>query len=204
MQSVNAEKMKQNRRTLLIVLVIFVLPVLISSLMYFTEWRPSSTVNHGELILPARPIADAAMTTLDGKQVKISDLRDKWAMVYFDSSACPEACMSQIYFMRQVHASQGKNYDRIQRVFMLTDSKSVDELKGKLKEYPDMLVWTGDQLQTAKLTHEFGVDTQSADFQRYIYLLDQQGNLMMRYKPGVEPAGVRKDIERLLKYSSEK
>ncbi|HUX89622.1 MAG TPA: SCO family protein [Gallionellaceae bacterium] len=204
MQSVNVEKMKQNRRTLLIVLVIFVLPVLISSLMYFTEWRPSSTVNHGELILPARPIADGAMTTLDGKQVKISDLRDKWTMVYFDSSACPEACMSQIYFMRQVHASQGKNYDRIQRVFMLTDSKSVDELKSKLKDYPDMLVWTGDQLQTAKLTHDFGVDTQSADFQRYIYLLDQQGNLMMRYKPGVEPAGVRKDIERLLKYSSEK
>jgi cytochrome oxidase Cu insertion factor (SCO1/SenC/PrrC family) len=203
MQSNSAAKIKSNKRTLIIVLLIFVFPVIISFSMYITGWRPSSSVNYGELILPVHPVEDRLMQSIEGKQVKISELNGKWTMLYFDSSACPESCISQLYFMRQIHASQGKNYDRMQRVFVLTDTKSVDGLSAKLSDYPDMKVWSGVQAVLNSLARDFGFDAQAAS-QRIIYLMDPQGNLMMRYKPGAEPAGVRKDIERLLKYSNEK
>jgi cytochrome oxidase Cu insertion factor (SCO1/SenC/PrrC family) len=204
MQSNSALKMKSNRRILLILLLLFVFPAIVSITMYATGWRPSATVNHGELILPVRPVADREMKAMDGKPVKISELHGKWTMVYFDSSSCSEACMSQLYFMRQIHIAQGKNYDRIQRVFMLTDAASVDSLNAKLTEYPDMLVLGGDQSVMAGMYQDFGLDIQSAGQKNSIFLLDPQGNLMMKYKFGAEPAGIRKDIERLLKYSSEK
>lgn len=204
MQSNSAVKAKANRRILLILLFLFVFPAIISFVMYATGWRPSITVNHGELVLPVRPVADREMQSIDGKSFNILDLRGKWSMIYFDSSSCPETCMSQLYFMRQTHLSVGKNFDRMQRVFILTDTTSVDSLKSKLAEYEGMQVLSGDKTVMAGLHQDFGIDEKAAEPGKSIFLLDPQGNVMMRYKPGSEPAGTRKDIERLLKYSSEK
>jgi len=202
MQSNNVEKKVTNRKTLLIILFLFMLPVLISFVLYFVQWRPSNTVNYGELILPSRTIADRNMVAIDGSQVKFSSLHGKWTMVYFDTAACPESCMSQLFFMRQTHTAQGKNYDQMQRLMVLTDVQGIDSLKSKLTDYADMLVWHSEKAEVAKLLQEFAPDAAAADAQHYIYLLDPQGNLMMRYKLGAEPAGVRKDLERLLKYSN--
>lgn len=205
MQSNNSEVVKKsNRRNLLLVFVVFALPVVMATLMYLTGWKPSATGNHGELIQPARFIEDRTMQSIAAKPVKFSELHGKWTMVYFDTAACPEACMKQLYLMRQTHIAQGKDQDRVQRIFILTDAKAVDTLQAKLTDYPEMLVWSGEKPVLAKLTQEFGIDAQETAGQGNIYLLDPMGNLMMRYSPGIDPAGMRKDLVRLLKYSSEK
>lgn len=192
----------KNRKTLIITLLMFILPVVIGTTMFMTGWRPSATVNHGELIVPVRALAERELQSIEGKTVKIADLRKKWTMVYFDTSACPDECTRQLFFMRQIHLGLGKDYDRMQRVFVLNDAGSVDSLKPRLAEYPDMLVVKSDAANILSMRKEFGADTDAAA--RYIYLVDPMGNLMMQYKPGSEPAGVRKDLERLLKYSGDK
>jgi hypothetical protein len=53
------------------------------------------------------------------------------------------------------------------------------------------------------LFKDFGMDTQKDIEGRNIFLLDPLGNWMMRYKSDIYPAGMRKDMERLLKYSAE-
>lgn len=203
MENNKVNPIKNNRRKLIIVLSIFALPVVLSTVLYMSEWRPAATANHGELIQPARFIDDVTMQSPDGKPVKFSELHGKWTMVYFGASACAEECMNRIYFMRQSHHSQGKYLDKIQRVLILTDTKSIDHLKTKLTEYPEMRVLTADKNVMAKLIQDFGLLTQADIEQNYIFLLDQQGNLMMRYKSTIEPAGVRKDLAQLLKYSAE-
>ncbi len=206
----NKESQKNsNRRKLVMVLVVFVLPVVAAVSMYLTGWKPSSTGNYGELVQPARFIDDREMQTVDGKTVKFSELHGKWTMVYFDSASCTEECVKQLYVMRQTHIAQGKDQDRVQRVFILTDDKSpedkvIDTLVAKLSDYAGMRVWKGDKIVLAKLTQEFGMGSQEVTTSRAIYLLDPQGNLMMRYVAGIDPAGMRKDLVRLLKYSSEK
>jgi cytochrome oxidase Cu insertion factor (SCO1/SenC/PrrC family) len=203
METNKVNPIKSNRRKLIIILAIFALPVVLSMLLYFSGWRPSATANYGELILPAHFIDDVNMQSIDGKPVKFSELHGKWTMVYFDNSGCAEECMNRLYFMRQTHHSQGKYLDKIQRVLILTDDKSIDKLKTKLIEYPEMQVLTAEKSVLSNLLHEFGLLTQADIEQRNIYLLDQQGNLMMRYKSTIEPAGVRKDLAQLLKYSAE-
>lgn len=195
---------KSNRIVLIFLFVVFALPAAVATLMYVTGWRPSSTGNHGELIQPARFIEDRAMQSIDGKPVKFSELQGKWTMVYFDTSACPEECVKQLYTMRQTHISQGKDQDRVQRIFILTDTFAADALPAKLTDYPDMRVLTGEKTVLAKLTQDFGMDALAEMDKRSIYLLDPMGNLMMRHVPGTDPAGLRKDLVRLLKYSSDK
>jgi len=205
MQSNNSEAIKKsNRQNLLLVIAVFALPVVVATLMYVTGWKPSATGNHGDLIQPARFIEEISMQSIDAKAVKFSELHGKWTMVYFDTPTCPEECVKQLYNMRQTHIAQGKDQERIQRLFILTDAQAVDTLKPKLTDYPDMLVWTGEKSVLSRLKQDFGIEGTKPSEQRYIYLLDPMGNLMMRYASGSDPAGMRKDLVRLLKYSSEK
>lgn len=205
MQSNNSETIKKsNRQNLLLVLAVFALPVVVATLMYVTGWKPSATGNHGELIQPARFIEEISMQSIDGKPVKFSELHGKWTMVYFDTSVCPDDCMKQLFNMRQTHIAQGKDQERVQRLFILNDAQAVNTLKSKLADYPDMLVWTGEKSVLTRLYQDFGIESKKTTEQGSIYLLDPMGNLMMRYSSGIDPAGMRKDLVRLLKYSSEK
>lgn len=204
MQSNKDAQRVSNRRTLVLVLTVFVLPTVVAVLMYLSGWRPSSTGNHGELIQPVRVIEDRVMQSLDGKPVKFSELHGKWTMVYFDTASCADECMKRLYLMRQIHIAQGKDQDRVQRVFILTDAKAEDTLQPKLADYAEMRVWKGDKPVLDKLAGDFGIDLKNAAGHRNIYILDPQGNLMMLYGAETEPAGMRKDLARLLKYSSEK
>ncbi len=200
-QQTDSVNVKSNRRTLIFVMAIFALPVIASMLLYLTGWKPSATVNYGQLIQPARQIGDETLTTLDGKSVQLKALHGKWTMVYFGSSSCSEACMKNLYYMRQVHAAQGKEVDRLQRVFIVTDTQATTTLKSKLVEYPDMFVWKAENTVMADLAKRFEFKSEQLAENHGIYLVDPQGNLMMHYAPGSDPAGMRKDMVRLLKYS---
>lgn len=191
----------RNRKILMLVAAIFILPVAASMSLYMTKWRPASTGNHGELIQPVRPIGDKVLQSLDGKPVNLKELHGKWTMLQFGASTCSDECIKRLYYMRQVQIAQGKEADRVQRVFIVTDTKAADALKVKLADYPDMHVWTGGGSELTALAQSFGVPDEKLAEKQGIYLIDPLGNVMMRYAPGADPAGMRKDIVRLLKYS---
>jgi len=190
-----------NRWVFVMLMLLFVLPVVLATLLYLTGWRPSSIGNHGELIQPARLVDDRALQTLDGKPAHFSELRGKWIMVHIGPSSCPEECLKDIYYMRQVHAAQAKEIGRVQRVFIATDMGEAEKLKAKLVDYPEMPVWTGEKQALAAVLQSFGIDAEQAAEQQGIYLVDPLGNLIMRYQPGTDPGGMLKDLTRLLKYS---
>lgn len=192
---------KGNGWVFILLMLLFVLPVVLATVLYLTGWRPSSIGNHGELIQPARQVAGQELRTLDGKPVNIGELRGKWIMVVFGPSSCPDVCMKSIYEMRQVHAAQAKEIGRVQRIFIATDVDAAEALKVKLVDYPEMGVWTGDRKALSALFQSFGINAGQPAEQQGIYLLDPLGNAMMRYPLGTNPAGILKDLTRLLKYS---
>jgi hypothetical protein len=204
MQSNQTVNKGANRKILLWVLAVFALPSIIATTMYVSGWRPSATGNHGILIQPAHFIEERAMLNLDGKPANFSELQGKWTMVYFDSASCSEFCLKQLFVMRQTHIAQGKDQEKVQRLYILTDKVGIETLQAKLTEFPDMRVWMADKVVLSKLTQDFGWAALNEAENKGIYLLDPQGNLMMRYVPDADPAGLRKDLVKLLKYSSDK
>jgi cytochrome oxidase Cu insertion factor (SCO1/SenC/PrrC family) len=195
-------KRRRGRRLLLALAAVAGLPVLASYLLFSSGWRPSGTASHGELLNPARPIADVELRTLEGAPVRVSQLARKWALVYFAPPLCEEVCQRQLYHLRQVVLAQGKEQERVQRVLVLTDARSVEGVRTLLKDYPGMRVWSGSKDAVAQLAVQFTVPAGSPlDGLNRIYLLDPLGNLVLSYPPEADPTGLRKDLARLLRLS---
>lgn len=191
-----------SRLKIALIALVFMLPVAISYILYSIGWQPASTINHGELVEPARSISDVSLQTLAGTRIRFLDLRRKWSLIYFGSAECLSPCERNLYKMQQVRLAQGKNADRIQRVFVVTDTRALDLLRYTLKEYPGMQVLTGPAENVKALAEQFvlPVGTPLDDLDR-IYLVDPTGNLMMSYPADADPSGMRKDLARLLKVS---
>ena len=191
-----------SRRKVLWLALLFVLPVIVSYSLYYSGWRPASTGNYGELVQPARPLEDAVLTTLDGKSLRVSELRGKWTLISFSLSQCLSPCERNLYKMRQVIASQGENAGRIQSVLVVIDNKALDRLQYAIKNYPKTRVIAGPPENVAKLARQFALPAGSPlDNLNRIYLVDPLGNFLMSYPADADPSGMRKDLVRLLKVS---
>lgn len=190
------------RRRILLIGALFALPVIAAYALYLSGWRPSSTGNYGELVQPARPIEDVALTQLDGKPIRFSDLHGKWTLITFGTAECLSPCERNLYKMRQVIETQGKEADRLQSVMVAMDAKALDWLHYAMKDYPNTRVITGPADNVAKLARQFALPAGSPlDNLNRIYLVDPLGNFMMSYPADADPTGMRKDLVRLLKVS---
>ncbi|MFZ2541971.1 MAG: SCO family protein [Gallionella sp.] len=185
---------------LVILVALFILPEIIAVGLQTIKWRPKSTTNRGELVLPVRPIKDVDLQTIDSKAVKFSDFQHKWTMIYFADAECDEVCIKNIYSMRQVLKALGKEHERVRRIFVPTGAVSADMLKTKLQDYPGMIVVSGPSQNIHQLSQQFVQPGATSVDSGRIYLVDPLGNLMMSYRD--DPSGMLKDLIHLMKTSS--
>lgn len=197
-------KARDTRARLVLVLLaaLFLGGTVIAFVLLQSGWRPARTKNHGELVQPARPLSDVELTTLDGTQLRLSELKGKWTLVYFGPADCLKPCTDNLYKMRQVTAAQGKEAHRVQRLMVVTDTKALDWLRYTVKDYPGMRVATGPIDAVRRLATEFAVPAGNPlDSLHRVYVVDPLGNLMMSYPADADPRGMHKDLGLLLKAS---
>jgi hypothetical protein len=181
------EAVRKGRRTLLLLALITIAPVLASYAAYYW-WPRDRQVNYGEL-LPTRPAPEVAGTRVDGKPFKLSDLRGKWVLVVAAGGACDASCAQALYAMRQSRTMQGREMERIERVWLVSDDAA--PAPATLGEHPDLTVVRGPGPGLAA----FGAGADR------IYLVDPLGNLVLAYPRDPDIKGVGKDLTRLLKAS---
>ncbi len=193
---------RRGRLRLVLLALIFALPVVLALALYLAEWRPESTANRGELVVPPRPLRDATLINLDNEPLAFSSLFGKWLLVYIGPAACDADCERSLYTMRQVRAAQGEQAARVQRVYVVTDPAGRDRLRFTLRDYPGMTVLAGPPGSVEMLVAQFRLETIPPDERAgRLYLVDPLGNFMMHFAPQADPAGVRKDLARLLRLS---
>lgn len=193
---------QRGKRIMLILLVISLLPLLGGYWLVASGWRPSTTGNYGELVQPARPIADIRLKTLDGTAMQLGELRHKWLMIVFAPADCPGVCEDNLYKMRQIHIALAKNQKRVQRLFIITAPGDMAGLTRRLRDYPDLLVATGSAETIQTLSEAFRLPSGAPlEDQGRVYIMDTIGNLMMSYPSGAEAKGILKDMQRLLRAS---
>jgi cytochrome oxidase Cu insertion factor (SCO1/SenC/PrrC family) len=174
---------KRGRIKMLLIAAFCAAPMVLGWIAYLFDLAPGATANHGELLKP-QPLTGAAFESMRGK----------WVLVSFDHAACDTACEMKLYYMRQVRKAQGKEQDRVARLWVLQDSGVP---KGELVQ-----AIAGTQIVHARAAGDPGQFDSPVNISAYIYLVDPLGNLMMRYSRSSEPAGMIQDIQRLLKYSA--
>jgi len=180
-----------SRSKFLVLVGFFMVPVIAAYIAYF-GWRPAGHTNYGEL-LKAAPLQHSAGKRLDGQAFDLQALQGKWVMVHIGPANCDAACAQQLYLMRQVRITQGKDQSRIERLWVLADQGSPDAKL--LQSHPGLQVWRPND---PAFTAQFPAAQHSA---QHIYLVDPLGNLMLRFPAQPDPKRMMKDLKLLLKAS---
>ena len=181
-------------RTLYLLLAVCFAPVVASYYLYYVA-PPSGRVNYGDLVQPQRPLPELATTLQDGTAYDLRQLRGNWVMVMVDAAPCEAACQKKLWQMRQVRAVTGKNADRIERVFLVTNDAPLETMLMREYDGTHFLRAQAPQLQRYLELPAAGA---LAD---HIWLIDPISNQMLRWPKDAEPKGIKKDLERLLKAS---
>ena len=180
--------------TLWLVLAACVLPFVAAMAMYYFA-PPTERMNYGELIEP-NLLPDIALAGLDGKPVRLGSLRGKWVMLQVDEAGCDTVCRDKLYNMRQVRLTQGRNMERILRLWVITDDAPVDG--ALLRDYEGTIIVRAGKGERGELLQRLPA---SGSMRDHIWLVDPLGNIMLRYPPHADPSGMKKDLARVLSVS---
>jgi len=184
-----------SRWILFLVIALCAAPLIFSYLTYYVI-KPQGRTNYGDLLDPrAYPIPELSTTTLDGKPVALNDFKGKWIMLQVNGGDCQKACTDKLYYMRQLRLTQGKDMDRIERVWLITDKEPLQTVLMREFEGTHML-----RVDPAKLAAWLPVDAGTSAADHY-YMIDPLGNLMMRFPKNPDANKIKKDISKLLRAS---
>jgi hypothetical protein len=179
---------RRARIELVLIALVFAVPVIASYLAFFV-WRPEGRLNYGDL-LEVQPLAEMPLRHLDGRTFQFAELRGKWVMVTIDAGACPRSCEAKLFMMRQQRLMQGREMDRVERVFLVEDDAPLSNML--LREFDGTRVL---RAKGSPLLDAFPAQRARRD---HIYLVDPRGNLMMRFPGAPDPYRMKKDIDRLI------
>jgi len=194
---------KRSLMPMLLVFLCSLAPIVAAIVVYMNpQWWPDESSNYGTLVSPQRSMPAAGelrLTTLDGQPFDLQSLKGKWLLVAADGGACPESCARKLFIARNSHASQGKNVDRLARVWFITDDAPVPDKVLEAYKGTVMVRANPDQLARFLLARDTAAG--QPGLEAPIWVIDPLGNLMMQYPAEADGVKVRKDISKLV-YSS--
>ena len=182
---------RKSRAQLVLIAFVFLGPLALAAWLYFQggDLAPSGRTNHGALLEPIVSIEaaypDSALREhFDGA----------WLMVYPNAGPCDETCRDALYTTRQARLMLGKEMDRVQRIFLRGESPP--DTVFLAKEHPGLVAIQDGRLFEL-LDQKRPVNIPAGGY----FLIDPLGNLVMYFRPDLDPADMVDDIKRLLRLS---
>jgi hypothetical protein len=195
---VNVTETKENKRSLgrwkmLGILLVCATPVFLSYFMYYVV-RPDGRTNYGSLL---SPIVDASKLDIkvDDKPTTLAALKGKWLMVTVGPSSCDDACAERLYLARQVRETTGREKERIELVWVVTDSGKPSQKL--LDAYPTVKRVTAEVNAIGAV---LPVEA-SSSVTAHTYIVDPLGNVILRFPAKPDPSKMKKDMSKLLRAS---
>ncbi len=195
------QRTRNGRLKMLLVLLACAAPVIASYFTYFVI-RPEGRTNFGTLMLPTRALPDLALRTLGGEPVAARSLHGQWLLVAVGPSTCTTACQKQLFMQRQLREMLGREKDRLDKVWLVTDEGAIDPLLlASLQAAPEVIALRAGRDVVHGWLEPAAADA-SVDPQLHLYIVDPMGELMMRMPAEPDPSRVKRDLGRLLRASS--
>ena len=190
---------KKSQRTLLFLIIIFVGPLLVATVMFAMrgQWSVTNPVAHGQLIHPAQPITKFVARVSDQHEIGRDYLKGKWTYFLYMSAECNLECEAALFKIRQTRLAVGKDVNRVQYIILSQPDTSYAIDQAILDRHKQLIV--------ANLT-SWGTEATDLQLERlkegFVYLVDPLGNLMMKYAMSSTSKGMLKDIKKLLRASN--
>lgn len=184
------------------VLVVCLAPVGFALLAYYLPAlgiRPDNASNYGKLLDPQRPVPSIealGLTTEDGQAFDLASLKGQWVLATADQGACPESCVTKLFILRNSHASQGKNVERLSRIWFVTDDAPIPQ---QIRDaYQGTIIVRANPEKLASFLAPTATDNASQALAAPMWIIDPLGNLMLEFPADADPLRVRKDISKLV------
>lgn len=192
---------RSGRIKMLLILLVCASPVIASYFTYFVI-RPEGRTNYGELVLPPRPLPPAGelpLSDLDGRPVAAESLRGQWLLVVVAGGRCDVACEKALFLQRQLRETLGKERDRLDKLWLVSDTQAVrpEVLKAISTGTPATVLRVPPEALARWLTPAPG-----ETLEQHMLVIDPMGEWMMRVPADPDPARLKRDIERLLRASA--
>lgn len=201
-------------RVVALIAGLLALPFVVATLLWVTGWQPLRQLNHGELLATAdRPLLQLHENDLvrwpHGDSLRSQKnpgnaalaasgppdtaLLGHWLLALVVPGQCTADCLTQLHLARQVQVSLNKDMARLRRALIGPRLDDRDTLAAAQQRWPDLLI----ARPTTAGWQTLGAGASAPQ----LVLIDPQGVLVLRYPPTPDARGLRRDVERLLKYS---
>lgn len=197
------ENKTKSRSYLIGLFAVFFGPLFFAMWLFYVpnSWLSSKTQNHGTLIAPVQPLEEFELAAIDGSSWSQEEFTGKWTLLYIGDETCDLHCEANLFKMRQVRLTLGRDSERVQRKYLGISThknthKNTPAISEIFSKYNRMQVAWFDEQDVDKSLPQF------KDFPIHrIYVIDPHGNLMMWYSKDATSKGMKKDLKRLLKVS---
>ena len=190
----------QGRIKMLLVLLVCAAPVIASYLAFYVL-RPQARSNYAALIQPSRSLPALALRNLDDQPVAAASLRGQWLLLALGPARCTDACERRLYVQRQLREMLGREKDRLDKLWLVTDAGEVPALLRASLQVggpADVTILRADRAALAQW-----LEPQSGQaLEDHLYLVDPMGEWMMRVPVEPDPTRLKRDLERLLRASA--
>jgi len=182
---------RKGRIQLLLVAAVFLGPLAIATWLYFggQGLTPDGRTNNGALLEPIINLTDALP-----ESPLLARTDGHWSLIYENSAACDAACEYSLYTLRQSRLMLGKEMDRLLRVFLHGNTPPDTVL---LADEHQGLITLQDSALSDLLENKKPTDLASGGY----FLVDPLGNLVLYFRPDIEPSAMVDDIKHLLELS---
>ena len=182
---------KSGRLQLLLIAAVFIGPLIVAAWLYSggEELQPEGRSNQGALLEPIVNLDDV----LPGSPVA-EHYDNAWVLLYMNVAECEETCRDALYAYRQARLMLGKEMDRVSRVFLHGDTPPDTVFLGE--EHPGLITIEDSGLESL-LNNKKPADVPAGGY----FLIDPHGNLVMYFRPDLDPADMVDDIKHLLRLS---
>jgi hypothetical protein len=177
----------RSRLILLAIVTMFLVPFFSAVVMRFSGWEPERTRNFGELLEPPLQLQQIPLTRVDGSDYIYEPIERRWQLLVFAPSDCGQPCLVLADAIYRVWMGEGRKAAKVRVLWFGPVPQGIAEYSGfiPMHESAELLA-----AMPSFPPSEAGLP---------VYLVDPSGFLVMRYAPGFDPSGLRKDLGRLIK-----
>ncbi len=139
----------------------------------------------GIVLLPEKhKLPDITLTRQDGREISVNSLRDRWTLIFFGYTFCPDICPTTLADLKKINSQLGEQDRQQLRIIMTTVDPGRDTPE-QLKKYlaffsPDFIGLTGNPASIQALAGALGIPFIAPEHtDKANYAVEHSGNLAL-------------------------
>lgn len=157
---------------------------------------PTALLDAGIVLLPqSRTLPELSFVDQDGQTFEVDQLENKWSLLFFGYTFCPDICPATLAQLRQLQGQLPEQARANLRVILVSVDPNRDTPE-QLKKYLDyfdagFIGLTAEEATLQKFANALSIPYIPADTSKENYTVDHSGNLVIIGPDGTQRGFIR-------------